>query len=105
MKVCICSAPKPLTPDGGFVQFENLANKTLQDGKLIMDKSSIYHVLEKPDFLNTKSVLLPAQRQLKAATSAGYKVEWLVSDEKALKQLTRYFKEKNVDITIKLLKE
>jgi hypothetical protein len=92
-------------PDGGFVQFENVVNTTVQDGKLIMDKSSIYYVAEKPDFLNISSVLEPAQRQLSAAKSVGYKVEWLVSDEKAVQQLTQYFKDKNIDITVKLLKE
>lgn len=92
-------------PDGGYVQFENIANNTLQDGKLVMDQSSIYHVLDKPEFLTTKSVFEPAQRQLAAAKAAGYKVEWLVSDEKAVTQLQQYFKEKNIDISIKLLKE
>jgi hypothetical protein len=92
-------------PDGGYVQYEGLISGTVQDGKLIMDKSSIYHVLDKPEFLTTKSVLEPAQRQLAAAKVAGYKIEWLVSDEKAVQQLTQYFKDKNIDITIKLLKE
>ena len=72
---------------------------------MIIEKSSIYHVLDKPEFLTTKSVLEPAQRQLEAAKASGYKVVWLVSDEKAAQQLTQYFKEKNIDITIKLLLE
>lgn len=92
-------------PEGGFVQYENIVNMTVQDGKLIMDQSSIYHVLDKPEFLTTKSVLEPAQRQFLAAKAAGYKVEWLVSDEKAVLQLTQYFKEKNIDITVTLLRE
>ncbi len=70
-----------------------------------MDKSSIYHVLEKPEFLRTKSVLEPARRQLNAAKAVGYKVEWLVSDEKAVQQLNQYFKDNNIDIEVKLLKE
>jgi hypothetical protein len=92
-------------PDGGYVQFENMVNGALQDGKLVMDQSSIYHVLDKPEFLTTKSVYEPAQRQLAAARAAGYKVEWLVSDEKAVSQLQQYFKDKNIDISVKLLKE
>lgn len=92
-------------PEGGFVQYEGIVKTTVQDGKLIMDQSSIYHVLDKPEFLTTKSVLVPAERQLAAAKAAGYKVEWLVSDEKAVQQLTQYFKEKNIDITVTLLKE
>ncbi|KAA6338453.1 hypothetical protein EZS27_013542 [termite gut metagenome] len=92
-------------PEGGFVQFENISNTTLQDGKLVMDKSSIYHVLEKPEFLVTESVLKPSQRQLEAAKSAGYNIEWLVSDERAVQQLTQYFKNKQINITVKLLPE
>jgi TANFOR domain-containing protein len=92
-------------PDGGFVQYENIIKATVQDGKLIMDKSSIYHVLDKPEFLTTSSVLEPAIRQTAAAKAAGYKVEWLVSDEKAVQQLTQYFKEKNINITVTLMKE
>jgi len=70
-----------------------------------MDQSSIYHVLDKPDFLVTSSVLEPAERQIVAAKAVGYKVEWLVSDEKAVQQLTQYFKEKNIDIVVSLFKE
>jgi hypothetical protein len=92
-------------PDGGYVQFENVVNATVQDGKLIMEQSSIYHVLDKPDFLVTSSVLEPAKRQIAAAKSVGYEIEWLVSDEKAVQQLTQYFKEKDVDIVVKLFKE
>lgn len=92
-------------PDGGYVQFENVINSTVQDGKLIMDKSSIYYVLDKPEFLNKSSVLDPALRQLKAANASGYKVEWLVSDEKAVQQITQYFKNNNVTILVKIFKE
>jgi hypothetical protein len=91
--------------EGSFVQFENLVNKTLQDGKLVMNKSSIYHVLDKPEFLRTEAILKPAQRQVNVANEAGYKVEWLVSDQKAVDQLTEYFKNNNIDILVKLLPE
>ncbi|MCW3072394.1 MAG: hypothetical protein JWO44_2284 [Bacteroidetes bacterium] len=91
--------------EGSFVQFENIANDMLQDGKLVMDKSSIYHVLEKPDFLRTESILIPAQRQVSVAKECGYKVEWLVSEQKAVNQLSQYFKDNSIDIIVKLLPE
>jgi len=55
--------------------------------------------------LQPPSILEPATRQLAAAQAAGYKVEWLVSDEKAVQQLTEYFKSKSINIVVKLLKE
>lgn len=70
-----------------------------------MGKSSIYHVLDKPDFLNKSAILEPALRQIKAAKAVGYKIEWLVSDERAVEHLIQYFKKNNVDIAVKLLKE
>ena len=70
-----------------------------------MNKSSIYNVLDKPEFLNQKSILEPAIRQLKAADNAGYKVEWLISNEVTMKQIEQYFKKNNIKITLKLLEE
>ena len=64
-------------PEGGYVQFENMINSTVQDGKLVMQQKSFY-----------------------AAGAADYKVEWLVSDESAVNQLTEFFKEHNVDIIV-----
>ncbi|MCI8410442.1 MAG: hypothetical protein HFJ09_14425, partial [Lachnospiraceae bacterium] len=86
-------------PNGGFVQFENMINSTVQDGKLIMKQKSFYHVNDLPDFAKNK-VLLEAQRQLDAAAQAGYNVEWLVSDVNAANQLRELFKNKNMDIKI-----
>ncbi|WP_159433225.1 hypothetical protein [Clostridium cavendishii] len=40
-------------------------------------------------------------RQIESSSVAGYKVEWLVSDEKAVEQLTRLFKKENIDITVR----
>jgi len=91
--------------EGSFVQFENIVDKTLQDGKLGMDKSSIYHVLDKPEFLRIESILKPAQRQVSVAKEVGYTVEWLVSDQKAVDQLTQYFIDNNIGIVVKLLLE
>ena len=77
-------------PMGGFVQFENLKNKTVQDGKLILTKKSFYHVADLPDFAREKA-LQEARRQIEAATLANYKIEWLISDKKAVNQLIELF--------------
>ena len=91
-------------PNGGYVQFENMVNCTVQDGKLIMKQKSFYHVDDMPDFARNK-VLQEAQRQVDSATLAGYKVEWLVSDKSAVKQLENLFKNNNMDIKIKYYPE
>ena len=77
----------------------------MKDGKLVMEQSSIYHVLDKPEFLREESILKPALRQVEAAKSAGYKVEWLVSDQKAVDQLRLYFGSNKVEIVVSLLNE
>ena len=41
-------------PQGGYVQFENMINSTVQDGKLILNKKSFYHVDDMPDFAKNK---------------------------------------------------
>ncbi len=86
-------------PEGGYVQFENIVNDTVQDGKLVMQQKFFYHVYDMPDFAKNK-VLEEAQRQIDAAELADYKIEWLVSDEDAVSQLIEFFKEKNVDIIV-----
>ena len=91
-------------PMGGFVQFENLKNKTVQDGKLILTKKSFYHVADLPDFAREK-VLQEARRQIEAATLANYKIEWLISDKKAVNQLTELFILNNVNIKVSFLPE
>ena len=84
-------------PKGGYVQFENMLNSTVQDGKLIMKQKSFYHVNDMPDFAKTK-VLSEAQRQIDAASMAGYKVQWLVSDENAVSQLRGLFEGMDIEI-------
>ena len=91
-------------PDGGFVQFENLSKAALQDGKLIMRSQSIYHVGELPEFASNQ-VLAEAKRQLAAAKLAGLSVEWLVSDPKAVAQLTKLFKDKGINIVVRFFAE
>lgn len=92
-------------PNGGYVQFENLVMSSLQDGKLVQKvKGSIYHVYEQPEFLR-KPILDEATRQMQAADSKGLSVEWLVSDQQAVTQLTKFFKENNINITVTFLAE
>lgn len=86
-------------PDGGYVQFENMVNSTVQDGKLIMKQKSFYHVDDMPSFAKDK-VLKEAQRQVSSAGNAKYNVEWLVSDKEAVSQLTKLFKEQKMDIKV-----
>jgi hypothetical protein len=78
-------------PNGGFVQFENLSGMTVQDGKLITKLRSIYHVTDVP--YGRRNILAEAQRQEAAAQHAGYTVEWLVSDAKAVTQLQQFFRQ------------
>lgn len=91
-------------PKGGYVQFENLAGDMVQDGKLIMKQKSFYHVEDLPKFAQDK-VIKEAMRQIESSSVAGYKVEWLVSDEKAVEQLTSLFQKENMDITVKYYPE
>ncbi len=60
--------------NGKYVQFENMVNGTVQDGKLVMSGKSYYHVDDMPGFA-ANGVLKQAYRQLDAANIAGYKVE------------------------------
>lgn len=91
-------------PKGGYVQFENLLEDVLQDGKLIIKPKSFYHVDELPEFAKNK-VVQEALRQQEAAVAAGYKVEWLVSDEKAVEQLTNLFNSRKIDIDVRFFPE
>ena len=47
-----------------------------------------------------KNILKQANRQLEAANSVGYRVEWLVSNQKAVEQMIELFNEKNLDIIV-----
>ena len=91
-------------PDGGLVQFENLAGNAVQDGKLVMKPRSIYHVADMPQFATDK-VLEEAGRQVAAADKAGLQVEWLVSEAKAETQLRNLFQSKGIKIVVKPFSE
>jgi Domain of unknown function (DUF4157) len=92
-------------PKGGLVQFENVVGTSLvQDGKLVMQTRSIYHVADMPPFA-AKQVLEEAGRQVAAAQQAGLKVEWLVSEARAEQQLTALFQKNNIPITVSLYPE
>ena len=91
-------------PSGGYVQYENMINDVVMDGKLVIQQKSFYHVNDLPEFARNK-VLQEATRQVEAANNVGYTVEWLVSDPKAVAQLTDFFKSKNINIVVKYLPE
>lgn len=91
-------------PQGGYVQFENMINSTVQDGKLILNKKSFYHVDDMPDFAKNK-ILQESQRQIDSAILANYKVEWLISDKSAVEQLKKLFEKNNIKIEIKFFPE
>ncbi len=92
------------SPAGGYVQYENMVNDVVMDGKLVIQQKSFYHVNDLPDFARNK-VLQEAMRQVEAANNVGYTVEWLVSDPKAVAQLTDFFKSKNINIVVKYFPE
>ncbi|MEL7659165.1 MAG: hypothetical protein AAGU75_25010, partial [Bacillota bacterium] len=91
-------------PRGGYVQYENMVNDVVIDGKLVIQQKSFYYVNEMPEFAKTK-VMQEAIRQVEAASRVGYTVEWLVSDQKAVSQLTDLFKSKNIKIVIRYFPE
>ena len=51
------------------------------------------------------SVLEAARRQVAAASQAGYTVEWLVSEQRALIQLADLFKVEGIPIKLTLFPE
>jgi hypothetical protein len=87
------------SPSSGYVQYENMMNDVVMDGKLIMQQKSFYHVNNLPEFARNM-ILQEAMRQVAAASNVGYTVEWLVSDTKAVSQLADFFKSKHVSIII-----
>lgn len=92
-------------PSGGYVQFENLVGTNLvQDGKLVMSQRSIYHVADMPPFAR-EQMLAEAGRQVAAASPAGLRVEWLISDARAMQQLDDLFKAEKIMITLRLVPE
>jgi hypothetical protein len=52
-----------------------------------------------------ESVLAEAQRQIAAAQKAGFSVEWVISEKKAMTQLGDLFKSNGIPITLRLLPE
>ena len=59
-------------PDGRYVQFENMVDNVLQDGKCILNKKrSFYHVYDR-GYIAQKRVLEQANRQIEAANAVGY---------------------------------
>lgn len=71
---------------------------------VLQPNNSFYRVYDKPEFLRQK-VLDEAIRQTQAANAKGLTVEWLVSDQTVVNQLTQFFAEKNVNVVVKYLAE
>jgi RHS repeat-associated protein len=95
-------------PEGGYVQFENLVGKTVQDGKLILKpQSSLYgKASEQPGVpFARKVVLQEANRQTAAAAKTGMEVEWLVSDRATATQLQNLFNTEGIKIKVTHLPE
>lgn len=93
----------PAAEKSGHVQFENAVGKIVQDGKCIMKPQSIYHVADVP--YGRTNVLAEAIRQTKAAQKAGMTVEWLVSEQRAVDQLTELFQNEGIPIDVKFFPE
>ncbi len=92
-------------PSGGYVQFEHLVGTGLvQDGKLIIQQRSIYHVADMPPFA-TRQVLDEARRQIAAASAASMRVEWLISEARAMQQLEALFQKEGIAISLRLVPE
>jgi hypothetical protein len=89
---------------GGYVQYENMVNDVVMDGKLVIQQKSFYHINNLPDFARNK-VLQEATMQVEAANNVGYAVEWLISDPIAVAQLADFFKSKNINIVVKYFPE
>lgn len=97
------------SPDGGFVQFENLVGDTVQDGKLVEKTGSSWY---RPSQLATRmqpiaqgKILAEARRQIEAARAHQLEVEWLVSDQAVVDEMTELFQTENVNIRVTFLAE
>jgi len=91
-------------PSGGYIQFDNKIDLTLQSGKFVVDQNSMFYVEEQSAFVKDK-LLNEARRQNDTAILAGFKVEWLISDEKAVNQLNNFFTNNSIQIDVKLFPE
>jgi hypothetical protein len=97
-------------PSGGYVQFEQLVGTGLvQDGKCVVQSRSIYHVADMEQFTKStfaaNQVLAEARRQVAAASAAGMRTEWLISEARALQQVEALFQKEGIAITLRLVPE
>lgn len=97
------------SPEGGFVQFENLIGNTVQDGKLILNPGSSWYC---PSQLPVRmqsvardNVLAEAGRQIAAAQLHNLEVEWLMSDQAAIDEMVDLFGAENIKIRVRFLAE
>ena len=85
-------------PNGGLVQFENLLDGVLKDGKLVMKPKSVYRVYDVP--YARKKILEEARRQTEAATANNLRIQWLVSDKEATSQLSGFLADNDIGIDV-----
>ncbi len=92
------------TLEGKYVQFENATGNTVQDAKLASDpRQSWYRDFEQlPEFACEK-ILGSARRELDAAALAGMKLEWLVSDKAAARNLDALFRREGLRVKVTYL--
>jgi hypothetical protein len=92
-------------PAGSLVQFENASKSDLQDGKLVVNpNNSWYRKTGSLPFARAQ-VLGEARRQVEAASTHGFTVEWLVSDSVAVQELTDLFTKEAIPIKVTPLAE
>ena len=89
------------TLDGKYVQFENATDNTVQDAKLASDpRLSWYRDFARLPGFARAGILENARRQLDAAALAGMKLEWLVSDNAAARNLDALFRSEGLRVKV-----
>lgn len=97
------------SPEGGFVQFENLIGNTVQDGKLILNPGSSWYcpsqLPERMQSVARGNVLAEAGRQIAAAHLHSLEVEWLMSDQTAIDEIRDLFRVESINVRLRFLAE
>jgi hypothetical protein len=93
--------------EGSYVQFENLIGNTLQDAKYIGNPARSWY---RPSTLQPSlrrpaeaGILAEADRQLAVANLHNLHVEWVVSDQATVTELTNFFAANNRNIRVRFL--
>jgi len=97
------------SPEGGFVQFENVVGVIVQDGKLVLNPgSSWYCASQLPKRMQSvarEMVLAEARRQIAAAQHHNMEVEWLMSNQDVIDEMTELFRAENINVAVRFLAE